>query len=86
MDCFIVVSEDIDSALIEQKFPYNYALTPSAWAIGGEGTCGDICDKLGLSIERGGVVVKLVSYNGYFDRNLWEKIDYWHNIKDSKDS
>lgn len=84
MNCFVIVSPDkkFDPSLVTQAFRDHSQVSDDVWVVAGEqGTCADVCDKLGIGTPTGtrGVVVKLDDYYGFFDRALWEKINEWRS-------
>jgi len=88
MNCFIAISEDPQvHAAVPKKFPkYHYQIQPGVWALAAsEKTTGDICRALGIHTrdernERAGVVVQAGAYTGYFDSDLWEKLQLWEGL------
>lgn len=87
MNCFIAISEDPQvQAAVPKEFPKHYEIQPGVWALAAsEKTTGDICQALGIHTrgqhsERAGVVVQAGAYTGYFDKDLWEKLQLWESL------
>ena len=89
-ECYVVISsniEKIEASKVEAAFPDHLTLNELAWVIATDlKTCSDVCAEVGLKPPpregtlqdfSTGLVVKLEEYNGFFARELWEKIDVW---------
>lgn len=55
---------------------FRHELIPNQlWAIGSDLlTCADVCQRLEMKPEAGGVVVKFEEFYGLWDRALWDKL------------
>ncbi len=83
MNCFLVVSESLDTHTVQQAFPSHcYDIEADAWVVAGpQATCADICQVLGVGPGgKRGVVAKMDEYYGFFDRALWDKIVEWRDL------
>lgn len=82
MICYLIVARNVTTEAMESLFPGAvYALAEGpAWVIGTElSTSSDVCKALEMGDElgRGGIVVKIGEYYGFYDNSLWQKIDAW---------
>lgn len=84
MHTYLVIADNMTTAELENQFQdqHVYELRNlSAWMIGTHLlTCADVSAAVGLSENRGGFVVKVGEYYGFYDTALWQKIDAWRQM------
>jgi len=85
MNCFFVISQEEEVlAAVPKRFPeHHYEVRHGVWALAAaDKTPGDICEALGIHGDNKhvGVVVMVSGYNGYFTKNLWEKLQLWEAL------
>ena len=86
MKRFIAISKDEEVlAAVPKRFPdQHYEIQHGVWAVAATNkTIGDICVMLGIHPSdegHAGVVVNASDYNGYFNKDLWEKLQLWEEL------
>lgn len=86
MPSYVIVAPPesaLSDSLVAERFNRSIAIIPDrAWAVSTPfGTCADVRDRLRLGAAPSSkilcVVVKATEYNGYAQRDLWEKLEEW---------
>jgi len=82
MNCYLVVLEEDDDALLSRTFGADCVMRirVGCWAVAsGDRTCADVSERLGMNDETGrsGMVSRIGEYFGYYNRALWDRIEAW---------
>ena len=89
MQRFVVIFRDADqeslptfTAKVERTFEKRHKIGLGAWVIATESEMPhEVCQKLGMTSPDSpipGFVGRLDEYNGWMERDLWEKLRQWH--------
>ena len=81
MNCYLVVSPNVEDSEIAAAFPNGWMpVMGGAWVVASnDPICADVAERLGMNAERSksGVVVRVGEYFGYYNRALWDRIEAW---------
>lgn len=81
MNCYLVAGTNVSAADLSERFgQYVYPVNALAWVVATDSaTTSDVAEAIGMNdqAQRGGIVVRVGDYYGYFDKALWEKIEAW---------